>query len=139
MNRWKTGRLASSPLDPNTGERGVVWRDTVSADVFETASVDASEALRNWRSSRDGTRKGATVGFPDVKKRNRTIPTFRIRSRSKPGQTPPIRVTGPKTLRLCKIGEMRVHGATFRVRTMVAKGRFHIHSASFSFEKGRWW
>ena len=139
MNAWKNGLASDSPLDTGTGERGVTWRGEVSTDVFECASVDAATALKNWRESRDGSRAGAAVGFPDFRAKRRQTPRFRLRSRSKPGQTAPVRVTGPKTLRLGKLGEVRIHGCTSRVRKMITKGRFHIHAASFSYEKGRWW
>jgi putative transposase len=139
VNAWKTGKLPYSPVDAETGEVGLAWRDSVSADVFETASVDAAQALKNWKDSKNGDRAGRRVGFPAFRAKHRDMPRFRIRSKSKPGQTAPVRVTGPKTLRLGKLGVFRIHGCTSRVRKMIADGRFHIHSASFCYEKGRWW
>ena len=56
-----------------------------------------------------------------------------------PGKTAPVRVTGPKRIRFSKLGELRIHGCTKRLRRMVARGRFHVHSVSFSYERGRWW
>lgn len=139
MNAWKNGQCPDSPVDPETGELGLAWRDAVSTDVFECASVDAATALKNWKHSKTGERKGKPVGFPDFKAKHHTTSKFRLRSRSKPGATAPIRVAGPKSLRLGKLGVMRVHGCTSRVRKMIDSGRFHIHGASFSFERGRWW
>jgi len=50
--------------------------------VFECASGDAAATLANFAGSRTGARKGKTA---------------------------PLRVTGPKTMRLPKLGEIRVH------------------------------
>lgn len=62
------------------------------------------------------------------------------RTPGSPGtSTHPVRCTGPKALRLPTIGDVRVHGSTRRLRRMMATGRFHPHSASVSYSKGRWW
>ena len=45
INQWKDGRAPDAPattLDDGTVARGLVWRGEVSADVFETASVNAA-------------------------------------------------------------------------------------------------
>ena len=44
-----------------------------------------------------------------------------------------------KTIRMPKLGEIRVHGCARTVRRMLAAGRFHVHSATVRFEQGRWW
>jgi putative transposase len=142
FNAWKTGRLPSSPVWVDTDgveQRGLAWRDQVAQDVFECASVNAAQALANFSNSVSGVRAGKKAGFPHCKCRHKSTPSFKIRSKSKPGQTAPVRVTGPKSLRLGPLGEMRVHGSTKRVRRMLRAGRFHVHGASFRFEKGRWW
>ncbi|SNY62525.1 RNA-guided endonuclease TnpB family protein [Paractinoplanes atraurantiacus] len=139
MNAWKNGKAPDSPTSDGTGERGLLWRDSVCADVFECASVDAAESLGNWKSSKAGRRKGRKVGFPKFRAKRKDKPRFRLRSKSKPGETAPVRVTGPKRIRFSKLGEMRVHGCTKRLRRMITQGRFHVYSVSFSCEGGRWW
>jgi len=66
MNAWKDGRSADArvSVDPDTGEvvRGLAWRGEVSTDVFETASVNAAQALKNWSDSRKGARPGRRRG-----------------------------------------------------------------------------
>ncbi len=37
------------------------------------------------------------------------------------------------------LGEVRLHGCGRQTAKMMAKGRFHIYSASFSFRAGRWY
>ena len=139
FNQYKTGRAPDSPVNDD-GTVGLAWRDDVSADVFECASVDASVALNNWKDSRAGARKGRRVGFPRFASKHRSTPRFRLRSKVKAGSsTHPVRCTGPKLLRLPTIGDVRVHGCTRRLRRMMSAGRFHPHSASISFSKGRWW
>src|SRR5207248_7647652 len=55
------------------------------------------------------------------------------------GEVAPVRFPTSKTVRLPKLGEIRLHGCARKVRRMVAAGRFHIHSATVRHEAGRWW
>jgi putative transposase len=142
MNAWKDGRApdARVSVDPETGEvvRGLPWRGEVSTDVFETASVNAAQALKSWSDSRKGARAGKATGFPKFKSRHKTRPAFRLRSKSKPGQTAPVRPAGTRSLRFPKLGEIRVHEHTGRLAKMLARGRFHAYAAAFRYERGRW-
>lgn len=137
FNAWKNGRHPLSPTNENDS-RGLSWRAEVPADVFECASVDAARALGNYSSSANGARAGVRVGFPRFKARGKTAPSFRLRSKSKPGATAPVRFTDAKHLRLGKLGPVRVHGNTRRVRGMLEGGRFHIHSVTVTLKGGRW-
>jgi len=137
MNAWKDGRDPSSRVNEE-GSRGLAWRGEVSADVFETASVNAAQALKNWTDSRKGTRAGKAAGFPRFKARHKIAPAFRLRSKSKPGQTSPVRPTGTRVMRFPKLGEIRVHEHTSQLAKMITRGRFHVHAAAFRFERGRW-
>jgi putative transposase len=141
MNAWKDGRAADTlvSLDAGGNEvRGLAWRGEVSTDVFECASVNAAAALANWSKSRKGQRAGKAAGFPRFKSRHQSPPAFRLRSKSKPGQTSPVRAAGPRSLRLPKLGELRVHEHTGKLATMLGSGRFHVYAASFRLERGRW-
>jgi putative transposase len=136
-NAFKNGTAADSPVNED-GTRGLAWRGEVSTDVFETASVNAAQALANFTSSKNGSRKAKAAGFPKFKSRHRTRPAFRLRSKSKPGATSPVRTTGPKMMRFPKIGQIRVRESTRRLRLMLQQGRFHVYAASFRLENGRW-
>jgi putative transposase len=141
MNAWKDGRAtdASVSLDAGGNQvRGLAWRSEVSTDVFECASVNAAQALANWSKSRKGARAGKAAGFPRFKSRHKSAPAFRLRSKSKPGQTSPVRAAGPRALRLPKLGELRVHEHTGKLATMLGSGRFHVYAASLRLERGRW-
>ncbi len=141
MNAWKDGRAPDAPVsvDAEGNEvRGLPWRHEVSADVFECASVNAAQALANWSASRTGARAGKATGFPRFKSRHKTAPAFRLRSKSKPGQTSPVRSAGPRAIRFPKLGELRVHEHTGSLAKMLERGRFHVYAASFRYERGRW-
>jgi putative transposase len=141
MNAWKDGRAPDAPVsvdEAGSVVRGLGWRDQVSADVFETASVNAAQALKNWSDSRTGARAGKAAGFPRFKSRHRTTPTFRLRAKYTEGHTPPVRPAGPKTVRFPKLGVLRVRESTRQVRRMLQQGRFHIYAAAFRYERGRW-
>lgn len=137
FNAWKNGQIETSPHNED-GTVGLAWRGEVNADVFECASVNAAQALANFSDARTGKRAGKAVGFPKFKSRHKTVPSFRLRNRSKVGASQQLRVAGPKTLRLPTIGEVRVHGCTKMMRRMLEGGRLHLYSASVRFERGRW-
>jgi putative transposase len=138
FNAWKTGRAPDSPVGAD-GSRGLAWRGEVSQDVFECASVNAAQALANFSNSVTGVHRGKKAGFPRFKSRHKSTPAFKLRSKSKPGETAPVRVAGSKQLRFPTLGELRVHGSTKRVRRMLESGRLRLHGASFRYERGRWW
>jgi putative transposase len=137
INAWKDGRDPSAVVNDD-GTRGLAWRGEVSADVFETASVNAAQALANWSSSRTGERAGKAAGFPRFKSRHKTTPVFRLRAKYKEGATSPVRPTGPRRMGFPKLGEVRVHEHTGKLAKMLTRGRFHVYAASFRYERGRW-
>jgi putative transposase len=137
MNAWKDGRDPSSRVNGD-GTRGLSCRGEVSADVFETASVNAAQALKNWSDSRKGGRAGKALGFPRFKSRHRTTPAFRLRAKYMEGEAVPVRPTGARAMRFPRLGELRVHEHTGKLTKMLAQGRFHAYAASFRFERGRW-
>ena len=82
---------------------------------------------------------GAKVGFPRFATKHRQTPRFRLRARYPAGEKPPVRFVGTKALHFPVLGDMRLHGCGRAVAKMMAKGRFHVYSASFSFKAGRWY
>ncbi|GAA1787773.1 IS200/IS605 family element transposase accessory protein TnpB [Planosporangium flavigriseum] len=141
MNAWKNGYAPDSPVTEiadGTVVRGLPWRGAVSADVFETASVNAAQALKNWRDSFRGERKGKKVGRPRFKAKHRTTPAFRLRCKYTEGKTPPVRPAGPRAMRLPKLGEIRVAEHTGKLSRMLETGRFHAYAAAFTYRNGRW-
>jgi putative transposase len=137
MNAWKDGRDPAAVVNSD-GTRGLSWRSDVSADVFETASVNAARALANWAKSRNGEHAGKASGFPRFRSKHKTAPAFRLRAKYAEGRSSPVRPTGPKAIRFPKIGELRVREGTRKFRRMLEQGRFRAYAASFRFERGRW-
>ena len=138
FNAWKNGTAPDSPVGED-GTRGLAWRGEVAADVFECASVDAAQALANYKDSVSGARAGIRVGFPSFCSKHSDRPRFRLRSKSAPGETAPVRFVDPTHLRLPKIGVVRVKGCPRTARRMIAAGRFHVHSATVTRKAGRWY
>jgi putative transposase len=141
MNAWKDGRAPDAPVSVDTDGnevRGLPWRGEVSTDVFETASVNAAQALANWSASRTGARAGKAAGFPRFKSRHRTAPAFRLRAKYTEGAACPVRPTGPKSMRFPKLGVLRVRETTRQLKRLLQTGRFHVYAAAFRFERGRW-
>ena len=121
MNAWKDGRAPDSPVsvdEDGVEVRGLPWRGEVSADVFETVSVNAAQALANWSRSRSGQRAGKPAGFPRFKSRHKTTPTFRLRAKYQEGAPPPVRPTGPRSMRFPRLGQLRVRESTRRLRRL---------------------
>jgi putative transposase len=137
FNAWKLGRAPDSPVNDD-GSRGLAWRGEVPADVFQGGVVDLARALANWQESRSRRRKTRKLGFPKHRTRKRTTPSLRLHNREGRRIPPPIRVDGPRGLRLPGLGVVRVREPTRKVRRMLAKGRFHPHFATVSYRHGRW-
>ena len=141
INQWKDGRAADAPsstLDDGTVVRGLPWRGEVAADVFETASANAAQALANWKESFTGQRTGEPIQRPRFKSKHKTTPAFRLRAHYTDGENSPMRPAGPRAMRFPKLGYIAVREHTGRLSKMMATGRFHVYAASFTYRNGRW-
>jgi putative transposase len=107
--------------------------------VFECALVDLGQAFANWADSCCGKRKGRRIGFPHHKSKKRAAPSFRLRNRSRPGETQAIRVVDHNHVKVPGLGVVRHHGSNRQLRRMFDAGRVHLYSATFRHERGRWW
>ena len=148
FNAWKktaaAGRLlvVSPDAEAEIIVTGLQWRSQVCQEVFEHAAVDLGDALTRWSGCRRGQRTGRRVGFPRFKKKNGSMPAFRLRNRHRSGRKPAIRVgdnNRPRSITLPGIGSVAVHDDTRRLRRMLAKGRAKILFATVSHRGGRWW
>ena len=140
FNRWKNGTADDSPVAKD-GTRGLAWRgELASQDVFECAANDYGVAVKNWRESRNGKRRGKRAGFPKPKKKFKSTPSFRLRNRNNPTQeTQAIRAAGNRHVRVPGLGDLRVKGSAKQLRRAMEAGRFHPYSATISYRHGRWW
>ncbi len=140
FNAWKNGQLPDSPVGED-GSRGLAWKGEVaSQDVFECAANDLGVAVKNWRDSRTGKRKGKKAGFPRPKKKFKSTPAFRLRNRNQPDKvTQAIRPDGNRYVRVPGLGALRVKGSAKQLRRAMEAGRFHPYSATIKYTHGRWW
>src|SRR5512132_3754828 len=97
---------------------GLAWRHDVSAQVFEEAAVDLGHALAAYGRAKLGKNKGQRVGFPRRKRKGRCRDSFRLRNKQNRSGTSVIRIgeRHPRSVTLPKIGTIRVHDDTRRLR-----------------------
>jgi putative transposase len=127
FNAWKksgdAGRVFIAAPDGTIVNQvtGLCWRQEVSAQVFEEAAVDLGHALAAYGGARTSTRGNHRVGFPKQKRKGRCRDSFRLRNRTQKGGGHLIRVGEghPRTVRLPRIGTVRVHEDTRRLRRLL--------------------
>ncbi|MFD4432682.1 helix-turn-helix domain-containing protein, partial [Nocardia sp. NPDC058497] len=148
FNTWKkteaAGRVFAVAQDGVTEVHvtGLAWRTQVCQQVFEEAAVDCGRALAAFSDSRTGKRAGKRVGFPRFKKKDKTVPSFRIRNKIAKTGRAMIRVGDNETARsvtLPGIGAIKVRDDTRRLRRMLTKERAKIRYATVSYRARRWW
>jgi len=127
FNAWKhsqaAGRVFVAASDGTVTEQvtGLAWRHAVSAQVFEEAAVDLGRAIAAYRDGKTGMRKDRRVGFPKVKRKGRCRDSFRLRNKRSRGGRLAIRIGEghPRCVILPKIGAVRVHDNTRRLRRLL--------------------
>ncbi|MBF6082399.1 IS200/IS605 family element transposase accessory protein TnpB [Nocardia cyriacigeorgica] len=148
FNRWKKSEAAGRVFAVNSYgaaevvATGLVWRGDVRQQVFEEAAVDCGRALKAWSESRSRQRGAARVGFPRFKRKNRTVPSFRLRNSRSRGGCPAIRIGDAdrkRSITLPGIGLIKVIENTRRLRMLLGKGRARILFASVTYRANRWW
>jgi putative transposase len=121
FNRWKTsesaGRMFVVAPDGTTTKQvtGLSWRTEVAAQVFEEAAVDLGRALARYAET------GGQVGFPRHRRKGRHRESFRLRNKKDPSGRDGNRVGEghPRSVTLPRIGTIRVHDDTRRLRRML--------------------
>jgi hypothetical protein len=109
---------------------GLAWRQTVSAQVFEEAAVDLGRALSAYWSAKRAANAGRPIGFPRYKRKGRSRDTFRIRNkRQQAGYLIRVGEGHPRSVTLPKIGRVRVHDDTRRLRRLL-RSRVQIDSVT---------
>jgi putative transposase len=137
FNAWKktevAGRLVVVDSDgvAEVVVTGLPWRAEVCQQVFEEAAVDCGRALAAWSDSRSGKRAGKRIGFPRFKRKTGGTPSFRLRNKFRNSRPSAIRIGDndrPRSITLPRIGQIRVHDDTRRLRRMLTKDRAKILS-----------
>jgi len=127
FNAWKgseaAGRVFVVARDGATTKKvtGLAWRHDVSAQVFEEAAVDLGHALAAYGRAKVGKGKGQRVGFPRRKRKGRCRDSFRLRNKQNRSGTSAIRIgeLHPRSVTLPKLGTIRVHDDTRRLRRLL--------------------
>jgi putative transposase len=127
FGKWKRSEAAGrsflvSPDGTITKQvTGLVWRHEISAQVFEEAAVDLGHALAVYERGRTANDQGRRVGFPRRKRKGRCRETFRLRNKSGSSGASSIRVGDghPRSVTLPRIGTVRVHDDTRRLRRLL--------------------
>ncbi|MGW6622633.1 RNA-guided endonuclease TnpB family protein [Nocardia sp. NPDC055002] len=148
FNAWKktevAGRIFAISATGVTEVQvtGLAWRTQVCQQVFEEAAVDCSRALAAFSDSRTGKRAGKRIGFPRFKKKDKTVPSFRLRNKHTKAGRAAIRVGdqgAARSVTLPGIGTLRVRDDTRRLRRMLTKDRARILYATVSYRVRHWW
>ena len=127
FNAWKrseaAGRVFVVAGDGSITKRvtGLAWRHQVSAQVFEEAAIDMGRALAAFSGAKVRKRTGRNVGFPRPRRKGRRRDSFRLRNKTGNGGYSLIRIgdSYPRSLTLPRIGTIRVHDDTRRLRRML--------------------
>jgi len=127
FNAWKRSEAAGrsfvvSPDGTITKQvTGLVWRNEISSQVFVEAAVDLGRALAAYEQGRIAKAKGRRAGFPRRKRKGRCRESFRLRNKAGSSGPGSIRVGQghPRSVTLPRIGTVRVHDDTRRLRRLL--------------------
>ncbi len=107
------------------------WWATNSKECYSAGLADLARALNNWSASKNGTRKGRRVGFPQFQSARRDPGRVRF-------TTGAMRVEDDRrTITVPVIGALRAKENTHRVQRHVASGRARILNMTLSQRWGR--
>ncbi|GGK72827.1 putative transposase [Sphaerisporangium melleum] len=107
------------------------WADN-SKEAYNSGLDGLARALKNWESSRKGTRKGRVMGFPRFKSKHRAALSCRF-------TTGAIRVEADRRhVTLPRLGTIRTAESTRKLARHLERGTGRILSATVRREGGRW-
>lgn len=111
-------------------DRAAPWWAANSKEAYSSGLDGLARALGGYLDSASGKRRGPRVGCPRRKKRR-----SRASCRFTTGR---FGVTDAHHIRLPRIGVVKTHEPTVKLRTKLADGRARILAATLSIEAGRW-
>ena len=107
------------------------WWSANSKECYSSGLADLAQGLSNWKSSKNGTRKGRRVGFPRFKSGRRDAGRVRF-------TTGTMRLEDDRrTITVPVIGELRSKENSRRVQRHLAAGRAQILNMTVSQRWGR--
>ncbi len=105
------------------------WREC-SKEAFNTGLDQLARALKNWRDSRRGKRRGKPAGFPRFRSKRRGTLSIRF-------TTGALRCESRHAV-LPRVGRVKLHENGDRLVNLVIAGQARVIGASVRFERGRW-
>ena len=107
------------------------WADN-SKEAYNSGLDGLAQGLKNWADSRNGRRKGRSVGFPSWKKKGRGRDACRFTT----GQ---IKVLPDrKHIQLPRIGILKTHESTKKLARRLEQGTARIRAATVTRTADRW-
>jgi IS605 OrfB family transposase len=119
---WNAGKAKVAP-----------WWAECSKEAFNTGLDGVARALKNFSTSKNGSRKGKRVGFPRFKSRRRATPSVRFTTGTIRVETDRHHVTLPR------IGAIKTHESTRKLARRLEAGTARVLSATVRREGGRWY
>lgn len=114
------------------GEIAPWWADNAK-ESYASGLNHLAQALRNWASSRKGTRAGRPMGFPRFKSKRRSNLSCRFTAGA-------MRVEADRQhVILPTIGRLKVHESTRKLARRIEAGTARIMSATIRRQGGRWY
>ena len=113
-----------------TKDTAAPWWAQCSKEAFNTGLDQLARALKNWRDSRTGQRKGKPAGFPRFRSRRTARPSIRF-------TTGAVRCEARHAV-LPRIGRVKLHEPGTGLAGLVAAGAARVLSVLVRFERGRW-
>jgi putative transposase len=109
------------------------WWRQCSKEAFNTGLDALARALKNWDTSRSGSRAGRRVGFPRFRSRRRAVPSVRF-------TTGAIRVEADrKHVVLPRVGRLKVHESTRKLARRIEAGTARVMAATIRRDGERWY
>ncbi|WP_409474439.1 transposase [Streptomyces sp. HC307] len=116
----------------HTDPRFAGWWEENSKEAYSTGLAGAAAAFDNYTKSKNGKRKGRTVGVPRRKPKRKARLACRFTTGS-------IRIDPDgRHITLPRLGAIRVHERAHGLRERIAAGTARILSATVRHERGRW-
>lgn len=114
-------------------DTGLHWVGKNFVGTYQAALRDAHVAWKNFFDSRRGARAGRAVGRPRYRSRRRSRPAFQVH-----GGT--LQVSGPRLIKLPKVGEIRTEEPTRKLRRRLEAGTARIVRGTVAqSSRGRWY
>jgi putative transposase len=109
------------------------WWAESSKEAYNSGLDGLARALRSWADSKNGRRKGRSVGFPRFKKKGRARDACRF-------TTGAIKVLPDREhVQLPRIGVLKTHESTRKLACRLEQGTARILAATISRTADRWY